>query len=215
MKRIIAFFMAVMVGGGCSQQIFAAEDQKIVLKKRCLKAHPLVVDEDDQTLLSIYSQVCDKENKDKENMLLTQAAQRFQTLGKDVKSLQLIQQLEANQVHSNALTDTKFLAATHIAHLAIAQIRTQQVRFLNAADTYPAAKQLVSDIESAKPESILIEEAKAAQSVTYKADKSHMHPVVRKKTTVVKSAPKPKATAVNPQPVAKQETNEKNPFAGL
>lgn len=215
MKYKMGFYIVFLLGGMCSLGVSATElqDQKIVLKKRCLTANPLVVNEDDSSLLTIYTQICDKANKNNQTVFLIQAAQRFQVLGKNFKALQIIHQLEESNVKSNTITDVKFLAATQIANSAIQQIRTQEIRFLNTSDTYPAAKQLVDAIQAAKPESILIEEAKSTQ---HSIDQSNVNNTVKaKKKSIAKVIPKPQKTVVTSQPTIKNTSNEKNPFAGL
>ena len=77
MKTIIVLTVLVSVSGLCP--LAFAED--LTLKRSCLKDNPLAVGVMDSQLINIYTQLCDKKNKDNKNAYLVQAAQRFQQLG--------------------------------------------------------------------------------------------------------------------------------------
>ncbi|NNH00196.1 hypothetical protein [Acinetobacter sp. ANC 5414] len=120
-----------------------------------MKDYPLVTGETDQDLLNIYSQICDKKNKKNialQNELLIQAAQKYQQLGKNLKALQLIESLSQQNVQRTALTDVAFLAGVGIAESYLQLMRSNEVRYLNAQTTYPAAKKLSDHIHLSLPE---------------------------------------------------------------
>lgn len=132
-----------------------ANDSTIQLGRKCIKDNPLVVGETDSILLTIYSQICDKKNEKTKNILLIQAAQRFQAIGQDFKALQLVNSLHSQNIQSVSLTDVQFLAGTAIANKSITQMRTKEMRYLTREQTYPAAKDLINAIERAKPAAVL------------------------------------------------------------
>lgn len=185
--------------------VHAEDNTEITLKRKCLKNNPLVVGETDQILLGKYVQVCDKNNEDQKNAYLVLAAERFYQIGKAFKALELVNYLESLHVHSNTLTDVKFLAATKIANDSIQQMRNQEMRYLASESTYPAGKELVASINAAKPASVLKEEVK-----------SDAKPVVRQKrqeTHIVKPV---KVKPVTTKPVDSQPAlPSSNPFATL
>ena len=92
-----------------------ADNSEVKLKRSCIKANPLVDGESDTDLLNIYAQICDKKNTENKLILLTQAAYRFQQLGKSLKSLLLVDFLEKQNVNTAALTDVKFLIGVNLA----------------------------------------------------------------------------------------------------
>ena len=98
-------------------QFTFADENRIELKKGCIKDYPLVADETDPDLLNIYSQICDKKNKkniELKNELFIQAAQKFQQLGKNLKALQLVESLRKQNIQHTALTDVTFLAGENM-----------------------------------------------------------------------------------------------------
>jgi len=148
------FFLPLLVMLSVSPLAFASE-KMIELKKACIKDYPLVGDETDSDLLNIYRQICDKTNKkniELKNELSIQAAQRFQTLGKNLKALQLVDDLRKQNVQRRELTDVAFLAGVGIAESNLQHMRNHEMRYLNAENTYPAAKKLSDHIQIALPE---------------------------------------------------------------
>lgn len=148
------FFTPLIVMISVSQFTFANQNP-IELKKGCMKDYPLVTGETDQDLLNIYSQICDKKNKKNialKNELLIQAAQKYQQLGKNLKALQLVESLGQQNVQRTALTDVAFLAGIGIAESSLQHMRSNEVRYLSAQTTYPAAKKLSDHIRISLPE---------------------------------------------------------------
>lgn len=132
-------------------QFTFADENRIELKKGCIKDYPLVADETDLDLLNIYSQICDKKNKkniELKNELFIQAAQKFQQLGKNLKALQLVDSLRKQNIQHTALTDVTFLAGVGIAQSSLQQMRNNELRYLSPEMTYPAAKQFSESIRT-------------------------------------------------------------------
>lgn len=132
-------------------QFTFADENRIELKKGCIKDYPLVADETDPDLLNIYSQICDKKNKkniELKNELFIQAAQKFQQLGKNLKALQLVDSLRKQNIQHTALTDVTFLAGVGIAQSSLQHMRNNELRYLSPEMTYPAAKQLSESIRT-------------------------------------------------------------------
>jgi hypothetical protein len=139
----------LLLGSFLGGNVYADE-----LKKSCVKDNPLVAGESDPTLIGIYTQVCDKKNKDNKNAYLVQAAQQFQKLGRNLKALQLVNELNSSGINHTSLTDVKFLASVGIADQAVNQIRNQEGRYLND-DSYALAVGLNDAVKNAKPLSVI------------------------------------------------------------
>ena len=142
-----------VLGGVISTQSVLASDKS--LSRSCLKNNPLAVGETDANLIEIYDAYCDKKNKDVKYSYLAKAAQRFQQLGKNWKALQLVNELESLNLRGNTITDVKFLASANLANEALNQMRTTENRYLTTDITYPTAKVLSENINSAKSTIIL------------------------------------------------------------
>ena len=147
-------FLPLLVMLSISPFTFASENN-IELKKACIKDYPLMGDETDPDLLNIYRQICDRKNKkniELKNELSIQAAQRFQALGKNLKVLQLVDDLRKQNIQRRELTDVAFLAGVGIAESNLQHMRNHEMRYLNSESTYPAAKELSNHIHIALPE---------------------------------------------------------------
>lgn len=155
LKKIIAF--EILILSLCFIQSSFAEDLK--LKRSCLKKNPIMQGIYDPNLISIYKQVCDKNNKDNKNTYLIQAAQRFNALGLNDHAMQLIGMLEAQKISNQSLTDVKFLVGTRLANDALQTMREKELRYLSEDVTYPAAKELMEAIQHALPSRVLVEQA--------------------------------------------------------
>jgi len=151
LKKI--FIVFAILGGVLSTQSILASDK--TLSRSCLKSNPLAVGETDANLIEIYDAYCDKKNKDVKYSYLAKAAQRFQQLGKNWKALQLVNELESLNLRGNTITDVKFLASANLANEALNQMRTTENRYLTTDITYPTAKVLSENINSAKSTIIL------------------------------------------------------------
>ena len=216
MKKILVF-TAVLSSLIAGQNALADDGAEVKLKKKCTKEYPLVQGETDQTLLGIYANVCDTKKDDEKSVLLIQAAQRYQQIGRNLKALQLADELNSQNIRSTSLTDVQFLAGSRIANTAISQMRTNEMRYLSADETYPVAKELIDSINSVKPATVLVEKVKPSD-----AD-NESKPIVRnpykhKPKPPVKrppSNPKPPNIAKPPKPVTAAPPKTGNPFAGL
>lgn len=148
------FFLPLLVMLSISPFTFASENN-IELKKACIKDYPLVGDETDPELLNIYRQICDRKNKkniELKSALSIQAAQRFQAIGKNLKALQWVEELRKQNVQHRDLTDVAFLAGVGISESNLQYMRNNEMRYLNAENTYPAAKKLSDHIQISLPE---------------------------------------------------------------
>lgn len=222
MKKIVVF-TAILSSFFLSQNVLA-DDSGVKLKKKCVKEYPLVEGETDQSLLGIYAQICDKKNDGNKNNLLIQAAQRYQQLGRNLKALQLVNDLHNQNIQSTVLTDVQFMAGSKIANSAIIEMRTKEMRYLTSDQTYPVAKELTDSINITKPAPILktvvaFDDEKSSIKSTKRKYKSV--PVTYKNVTKPKAKPKVKPVATKPvktthvahtAPVA---SGGNNPFATL
>jgi len=196
---------------GCCQSIFADE---LKLKRSCLKQNPLAAGISDPTLIEIYTQRCDKKNKDNQNAYLVQAAQRLQQLGLNYRAIQLVNELEQQQVQSSTLTDVKFLIGAKFANDALAHMRQNESRYSTQNLTYPAAKNLADHLQKTMP--IDVVHNSSAKKAKPKLKVTAVSKVQSKKTTQQKAqrsktpVSSPKA-AVNPVAVSTTQ----NPFGSL
>lgn len=62
----------------------------------------------DPDLIQIYTQICDKKNKQDKSTYLLQAAQRFYVIGQNYQALQIVGYLESQSLTHRNLTDLKF-----------------------------------------------------------------------------------------------------------
>lgn len=219
LKKTI-LFTTLLLGSLSVTSAFADE---VNLKKSCVKDNPIIAGETDPSLLNIYAQACDKKNKDTKNVYLVQAAQRFQQLGKNLKALQLVDQLNGQQFQHSALTDVKFLAGVSIANQALTQLRDKEVRYLSE-EGYAPAMALADAVKRAKPLAV-IEAPVEVKAAPYKAPykppvKSTYKPPARSTNRTpapVKVQPKvvPKTAAPTSSPTTKPSTGRVSPFGGM
>lgn len=211
MKNAI-LFTTLLVGSLLTSPAFANE-----LKRGCLKDNPLAVGETDPTLLQIYAQACDKKNKDNVNGYLAQAAQRFQQIGKNYKALQLVNELNAKQVHHSSLTDVKFLAGVAIANEALTQIRDKEVRYLSD-EGYAPAVAFSEAVKKAKPLAV-IEGKKEAQVSESRARtqpaRTQSRPKAPPKRTTPRKAPASAPVKAAPKATTPAKPSGSSPFANL
>ncbi len=186
MKNNIAFGIAI------SLLIIAplsyADESEVKLKRSCIKDNPVVEGESDPALLGIYAQLCDKKNKDNKDNNMILAAQQFQKLGKNYKALQIVSELESNNIHSNTLTDVKFLAGVNLANSALNQMREKESRYLSNDDTYPAVKKFTDDVKGALPATVLEKKAEEAEVVKKSTEAQHYRAAQREKAAAQRAA---------------------------
>lgn len=131
-----------------AQLTFADE---VKLKRACLKDNPIMQGVSDINLIQIYTQICDKKNKQDKSPYLLQAAQRFYIIGQNYQALQLVEDLDSQSLTHPDLTDLKFLLGARLANDAITTMRDRESRQLTAETTYPAAKNLTERIQQTLP----------------------------------------------------------------
>lgn len=216
-KLLVLFFTIFVI-----QSTYAAD---VKIKRSCIKDNPLIQGVSDVQLLSIYTQICDKKNKDQRDQYLILAAKRFQQLGMNDRSLSIVNTLEAKQVKSQELTDVKFLIGTHLAGDALAKMRGQESRFLSKELTYPPAQILAENIRQSVP-SINTESTKQLNSnhgntPEYKALPSRAKNVKKKQRRSVarrKTIKNNNTSAIASNPSNSQKTTapqNTTPFSGL
>lgn len=219
LKKTI-LFTTLLLGSLSVTSAFADE---VNLKKSCVKDNPIIAGETDPSLLNIYAQVCDKKNKDTKNVYLVQAAQRFQQLGKNLKALQLVDQLNSQQFQHSALTDVKFLAGVAIANQALTQLRDKEVRYLSE-EGYAPAMALADAVKRAKPLAVIeapVEVKAAPYKAPYKPPVKSTYKAPARSTNrtpaPVKVQPKvvPKTAAPTSSPTTKPSTGRVSPFGGM
>ena len=78
----------------------------------------MAIGDTDPELIDLYTQICDKKNYKNQEMitqLSIQIAQKYQTLGQNLKALQLIDSLRKRNIDSQEMTDITFLASIAIS----------------------------------------------------------------------------------------------------
>lgn len=190
---------------------------EIKLKRSCLKDYPEVVGESNPELLSIYSQLCDKKNKDNKNSFLIMAAQKFQQMGKNNKAIQIVSYLETQNIQSNELTDVKFLSGIGLAHDALNKMRNNEMRYLTEDVTYPVAKSFSEEIKHAAPSSVLVEKQQEVNTNIVKTSKQTRSTRYVRPTKSVRKvvAPTKSATPAKSKPAAATSSASQNPFGKL
>ena len=173
--------------------------------------------ESNPELLSIYSQLCDKKNKDNKNSFLIMAAQKFQQMGKNNKAIQIVSYLETQNIQSNELTDVKFLSGIGLAHDALNKMRNNEMRYLTEDVTYPVAKSFSEEIKHAAPSSVLVEKQQEVNTNIVKTSKqTRSTRYVRPTKSVRKAvAPTKSATPAKSKPAATTSSASQNPFGKL
>ena len=216
MKNSISY---ILVLGASLATTLAYADDEIKLKKSCIKDYPAVAGETSPEILTIYSQICDKKNKDTKDQLLVSAAEKFQLLGKNGKAMQIVSYLESLNIQSNELTDVKFLAGIGLANEALNKMRGTEIRYLTEGKTYPVAKSFVDAVKNAAPATVLVEkqESHSSSSVATKPTKpARVRPArTSRSTTPVRSAPAAGTQTVKPPKAQPTTSAPKNPFGDL
>lgn len=152
LKKSIVVSIFCITAGLIGNSVYADDQVKpIKLKSKCIKQNPLVINQTDHALLSIYQQVCDKDNVSRVNDLLAQAAMRLYELKQPMNALKLATQLQGQNIRGTTLTDVIFLASVDLANEALQRMRSSEMRYLSNELTYPPAKQLSDSIRVALP----------------------------------------------------------------
>lgn len=203
MKNFIPY---ILVLGASLVTTLVYADDEIKLKRSCIKDYPMVEGETNPELLAVYSQLCDKKNKDNKNKLLVSAAEKFQQIGKNDKAIQIVNYLETQNIQSNELTDVKFLAGIGLASDALSKMRTREMRYLTEDKTYPVAKSFTDAVRQAMPAAVLVEKNQESAPVVERARPQKVSRPQKSRTTPTRSTPvakpatKPTATPAKPKP---------------
>ncbi|KEC83064.1 MULTISPECIES: hypothetical protein [Acinetobacter] len=203
MKNFIPYIL--VLGASLATTLVYADDE-IKLKRSCIKDYPMVEGETNPELLAVYSQLCDKKNKDNKNKLLVSAAEKFQQIGKNDKAIQIVNYLETQNIQSNELTDVKFLAGIGLASDALSKMRTREMRYLTEDKTYPVAKSFTDAVRQAMPAAVLVEKNQESAPVVERARPQKVSRPQKSRTTPTRSTPaakpatKPTATPAKPKP---------------
>ena len=203
MKNFIPYIL--VLGASLATTLVYADDE-IKLKRSCIKDYPMVEGETNPELLAVYSQLCDKKNKDNKNKLLVSAAEKFQQIGKNDKAIQIVNYLETQNIQSNELTDVKFLAGIGLASDALSKMRTREMRYLTEDKTYPVAKSFTDAVRQAMPAAVLVEKNQESAPVVERARPQKVSRAQKSRTTPTRSTPaakpatKPTATPAKPKP---------------
>lgn len=211
------FILCGLVFATSVTSVISHAGDEIKLKRSCLKDYPEVVGESNPELLSIYSQLCDKKNKDNKNSFLIMAAQKFQQLGKNNKAIQIVSYLETQNIQSNELTDVKFLSGIGLAHDALNKMRNNEMRYLTEDVTYPVAKSFSEEIKHAAPSSVLVEKQQEVNTNIVKTSKQTRSTRYVRPTKSVRKvvAPTKSATPAKSKPAATTSSASQNPFGKL
>lgn len=205
---IALLFTGINLSSGINLAYAVDNVNSIKLKSKCVKQNPLAAGQTDPELLSIYQQVCDKNNAARKNDLLVQAALRMYELNQPVNALALAQQLKQQNVRGAGLTDVTFLAGIGIAKQALQDMRTNEMRFLSNDLTYPPAKELSDTIRMAMPVPETIN-TKAITDETIKTREARSVVKSTKRTTTAKPS---RNNNIRTAPVkARQSTATKQP----
>ncbi|MCT9980770.1 hypothetical protein M2R48_20840 [Acinetobacter sp. I-MWF] len=202
MKNFIPY---ILVLGASLATTFVYADDEIKLKRSCIKDYPMVEGETNPELLAVYSQLCDKKNKDNKNKLLVSAAEKFQQIGKNDKAIQIVNYLETQNIQSNELTDVKFLAGIGLASDALNKMRTREMRYLTEDKTYPVAKSFTDAVRQAMPAAVLVEKNQESAPVVERARPQKLSRPQKNRATPTRSTPaakpatKPTATPAKPK----------------
>lgn len=187
-----------------SSSVFANE-----LKRSCIKENPLVEGETDRTLIRIYSQVCDKKNNENKNAYLVQAAQQFENIGRSLKALQLVNDLNVQGYGHTILTDVKFSASLNIANQALDQIRSHEGRYIEE-DLYPDADSFANAVKAAKPLPVKQPQEEIVRNTAVKTPIKRNMSSTRTASSQIKA--KTPIRTTTPQKSSNTTSGRKNPF---
>jgi len=208
------YILCSLVLGASFTSVVAQADGEIKLKKSCLKDYPEVVGENNPELLIIYSQLCDKKNKDNKNSNLVLAAQKFQQIGRNDKAIQIVNYLEGQNFQNTDLTDVKFLAGIGLAYDALNKMQNSEMRYLTENGTYPIAKNFADALKKATPSSILVEKQQEApvKPKVIRTPVKQKRPQTPSRTS---SQPTPKPAVTPAKPKQQSAPTGQNPFGKL
>lgn len=151
------------------QASYAKTDASAEISKSCIKANPLAAGDTSAELIDLYTQLCDKKNKQNLEQLTDfkiSIAQNYQENGNNLKALQALNQLRSLNINTPKMTDIEFLAGTAISQNALNHMRTVELRSISE-NNYQPAKELAETIRYAQPV-ILSQKDKAYSEPTSK-----------------------------------------------
>lgn len=143
-----------MITAVCIAQVsYAKKEDSLELNKSCIKLYPLAAGDTDADLISLYTQMCDKNNRKNQALLSglqIQIAQKYQAQGYNLKALQAVAQLRNQNISTPEMTEAEFLAGTAISQSALNHMRTVELHSLSE-EAYQPAKVLADTIRFAQP----------------------------------------------------------------
>lgn len=143
-----------MITAVCIAQVsYAKKEDSLELNKSCVKLYPLAAGDTDADLISLYTQMCDKNNRKNQALLSglqIQIAQKYQAQGYNLKALQAVAQLRNQNISTPEMTEAEFLAGTAISQNALNHMRTVELHSLSE-EAYQPAKVLADTIRFAQP----------------------------------------------------------------
>ncbi|RZG66889.1 hypothetical protein EXE25_09425 [Acinetobacter bouvetii] len=143
-----------MITAVCIAQVsYAKKEDSLELNKSCIKLYPLADGDTDADLISLYTQMCDKNNRKNQALLSglqIQIAQKYQAQGYNLKALQAVAQLRNQNISTPEMTEAEFLAGTAISQNALNHMRTVELHSLSE-EAYQPAKVLADTIRFAQP----------------------------------------------------------------
>lgn len=171
----------------------------------------------DPDLIQIYTQICDKKNKQDKSTYLLQAAQRFYVIGQNYQALQIVGYLESQSLTHRNLTDLKFLLGTRLANDAMITMRDRESRHLSTELTYPAAKALSNRIQQTLPNEILSKQTIQQQPTSNKESHNSKKVVHKTRQHITKPQATKAAQEVKPPNTTVKPTSTKpqTPFSNL
>lgn len=127
------------------------------LKKSCLKAHPLAVEDTDPEILQQYAQLCAKparKDLSLQHEIKAHIAQLYLDRGQHLKALQAVDQLNRENYTTRQLTDISFLAGVAISNHAVSYMRTTEIRPLTE-EIYAITKVFNDNVRLSQPVTVM------------------------------------------------------------
>lgn len=196
------FFIFAALAASFTTQVIA-DDAK--LKRSCLKKYPIMQGIHDAELITMFGNICDKNNQGNQNAYLIQVTQRFQQLGLTYHALQLLGSLEAQGLNHEQLTRVKFLIGTQLTHDSLKVMQVNQSQILAESSTIQAATALRTNLQQLF--TVPIEENKVEQ--IEQVHEKVRQPIKRKAKVQVK-----RPTTLT-TPVKQTQNKQPTPFTNL
>lgn len=165
-------FVPLITAVCIAQVSYAKKEDSLELNKSCIKLYPLAAGDTDADLISLYTQMCDKNNRKNQALLSglqIQIAQKYQAQGYNLKALQAVAQLRNQNISTPEMTEAEFLAGTAISQSALNHMRTVELHSLSE-EAYQPAKVLADTIRFAQP---VVQNRETVSENTYNKKKSN------------------------------------------